>query len=62
MAVKAHVIRLTPIQDRFPGECPECGYESLVRVRLAHLTMQGVGIMADAILCGRCAAERKRHA
>lgn len=54
MAIEGRV-DLSPIIDTTPGTCTECGFDSLVRVRLYNLHSQGVSLAGDVIVCGRCA-------
>lgn len=55
------VIKLTPIVDEVQGECPGCGFDSLRRVRLYHLTSNGVGSLGDQTYCGRCINDMREH-
>lgn len=55
MVMAAHIVlKLTPLVTDVDGECPGCGFESLRRVQLFHLTENGVGTLADQTFCGRC--------
>lgn len=51
---KHAIIKLTPMITDVDGECPGCGFESLRRIRMYHVTSSGVGTLADRTICGRC--------
>ena len=51
--VREHVVRITPLITP-AGECPECGFDSLRRVRMFMLSSTGVSPVADVTACGRC--------
>ena len=59
MATRTVTIRLEVKQEPVEGECPSCQFDALVRVRVYHLTINGVSALADVTRCGRCAAEEQ---
>lgn len=61
MASVAHVIHVHAIVDYNAGECPECGFDSMVQIRLYQLTERGVGKLADRTRCGRCEDMKRRR-
>jgi len=53
-------IRLDGYVVPVAGECIDCGFDALRRVRVYHLGATGVTTHADKTFCGRCRAEEKR--
>lgn len=54
------VIRLSVYTSNIAGECPDCRFDALRRVRAYELLETGVTTRVDKTLCGRCKAEEKR--
>lgn len=42
------------------GECPTCGFESIVRIEAHTLSDAGVTTIASRTACGRCHADKRR--
>lgn len=50
-------VKLTPLVENVPGECPTCGFDSMRRARMYRLSEHGVTLVADRTVCGRCINE-----
>lgn len=53
-------IEVTTITEPAEGECEDCGFDALRRIRGYHITPSGVRTLFDSTFCGRCRAEEKR--
>lgn len=54
-------VPVTYITEPADGECGDCGFDALRRVRVYVLTEHGVTNIASRIYCGRCHAEERRE-
>lgn len=54
MVENTHKIRLHLSHRRLEGDCPECGFESMVNISGIELQPTGVKIWFDKTYCGRC--------
>ena len=61
MAARRKALSLWGHVGRMPGDCPDCGFEALMRITMHHANEHGVTTLRDQTLCGRCQAEAKRE-
>lgn len=54
-------IEITTIVEPADGDCEDCGFDALRRIRGYHLSPTGVSQMFDQTYCGRCRLEEKRE-
>lgn len=55
------LIDITYVHEPIDGECVDCGFDALRRVRAYHLGSVGVTQVADRTYCARCKAEERRE-
>lgn len=54
------VIRLDTYITRIAGDCDDCGFSALRRLRLYELAAAGVKTYSDTTYCARCRTEAMR--
>lgn len=52
-------IRLNYTIKRLDEDCPDCGFQSLIRITAVELLNTGVKTWIDKTMCGRCEDMRK---
>lgn len=55
--IRGLIIRVDVNRTPVVGDCSSCGFESLTRLTVHHLTDNGVSTLADRIICGRGCAQ-----
>lgn len=53
-------VDITTIVEPAEGECEDCHFDALRRIRGYNLTAAGVTTLFDQTYCGRCRLEEKR--